>query len=165
MNQNGSFRRAYLLDLPSFYQKVVVSRGKAFGCSPQRVKLLSRSKLDTVLLKQVKHHKAAEECSVRNIPLLLCDVLPVSIKQCPVLSGSGVSLAAASTQRLCLWTPLPFDKRRANLKDMPDENFRFDSQTIRLCAVGEWAMFCIWLKFGFAFIAPENVVSLHSPKD
>ena len=26
-------------------------------------------------------------------------------------------------------------------------------------------MFCILLKIGFAFIAPENVVSLHSPKD
>ena len=26
-------------------------------------------------------------------------------------------------------------------------------------------MFCILLKIGFAFIALENVVSLHSPKD
>ena len=37
--------------------------------------------------------------------------------------------------------------------------------TTRLCAIGEWVMFYSSLKTGFAFIAPKNIVSLHSPKD
>ena len=37
--------------------------------------------------------------------------------------------------------------------------------TTRLCAIGEWVMFYSLLKTGFAFIAPKNIVSLHSPKD
>ena len=37
--------------------------------------------------------------------------------------------------------------------------------TTRLCAIGEWVMFYSLLKAGFAFIAPKNIVSLHSPKD
>ncbi|WP_076917413.1 hypothetical protein [Negativibacillus massiliensis] len=37
--------------------------------------------------------------------------------------------------------------------------------TTRLCAIGEWVMFYSLLKAGFAFIAPKNIVSLHSLKD
>ena len=37
--------------------------------------------------------------------------------------------------------------------------------TTRLYAIGEWVMFYSLLKTGFAFIAPKNIVSLHSPKD
>ena len=40
----------------------------------------------------------------------------------------------------------------------------FVLQIIYLYAEGKWAMLCFVLKTGFAFIAPENIAVLHSPK-
>ena len=41
---------------------------------------------------------------------------------------------------------------------------KFDKKLL-FCAVGKWAMFGFLVKMAFAFIAPENEVKRHSPKD
>ena len=162
-------RRTEVFDR-AFYKKLAVSKGRAFGRSPQWAKYLIRGsvfwKVAEVLrtsaktLLQVKKFSQAAELYRLFSKIIRWMIFDgwvwnlftygvktnrfiLSVPACAGALTCGSTETAFSLYRffyfyidlgcfaLCgvhqralpFWNSPPFDKRRANLKDMPDENF------------------------------------------